>query len=168
MQRHILLIGFMGVGKSTISAVLSRMLETNEVDTDQMIAEREGLSVSDIFKEKGEEYFRARETELLQKLGGMEPMIISCGGGMALRSENAALMKAAGNVVWLTAEPETILERVKDDDSRPLLRGRKNVAFIAELLEKRREKYEAASDIAVATDHRPVEEICREIIKQLQ
>lgn len=167
MQRHILLIGFMGVGKSTVSGTLSRMLGVREVDTDQMIAEREGMSVSDIFKEKGEDYFRTRETELLHELADMEPMIISCGGGMAMRKENAALMKKDGQVVWLTAEPETILNRVKDDDSRPLLRGHKNAAFIAELMEKRYEKYEAAADIIVATDGRKIEEICQEIINQL-
>ena len=76
-------------------------------------------------------------------------------------------MKEAGTVVWLTAKPETILERVKNDDSRPLLRGNKNVEFIADLLNKRSPKYEAASDIAVATDGRPVREICEEIIEKL-
>ena len=73
-----------------------------------------------------------------------------------------------GTVVWLTAEPETILERVKDDDSRPLLKGNKNTAFIGDLLEKRRPKYEAAADIAVATDHREIEEICDEIIRRIE
>lgn len=69
--------------------------------------------------------------------------------------------------MWLTAEPETILERVKNDDSRPLLRGNKNTAFIADLLEKRRPKYEAAADIAVATDHRRINDICDEIIQKI-
>lgn len=73
-------------------------------------------------------------------------------------------MKNAGKVVWLTATPETILERVKDDDSRPLLRGNKNVEFIGSLLAKRRDRYEAAADAAVATDGRSAALICREIL----
>ena len=77
-------------------------------------------------------------------------------------------MKKNGKVVLLTAKPETILERVKDDHSRPLLEGNKTVAYIAELMEKRREKYEAAADIVVATDGRSAEEICEEIIGKLQ
>ena len=86
---------------------------------------------------------------------------------MALRDENASIMKEAGTVVWLTATPETILKRVKNDDSRPLLRGNKNVEFIGDLLEKRRPKYEAASDISVETDGRSVQDICEEIISRL-
>ena len=103
----------------------------------------------------------------LKELESEHDLIVSCGGGMALRDTNAAIMKAAGTVVWLTAEPETILERVKNDDSRPLLRGNKNTAFIGDLLEKRRPKYAAAADIAVATDHRSVDDICDEIIRRI-
>ena len=166
-RKNILLIGFMGTGKSTVSAKFKKMLDMKEVDTDALIVSREGMSISDIFATKGEEAFRNMETALLGELKEEKNLIVSCGGGMALRDANAAIMKEAGTVVWLTAKPETILERVKNDDSRPLLRGNKNVEFIADLLNKRSPKYEAASDIAVATDGRPVREICEEIIEKL-
>ena len=166
-RKNILLIGFMGTGKSTVSTRLKKCLGMKEVDTDALIVERESMSISDIFAQKGEEAFRNMETALLEELKSEHNLIVSCGGGMALRDCNAAIMKAAGTVVWLTAEPETILERVKDDDSRPLLRGNKNTAFIGDLLEKRRPKYEAAADIAVVTDHRTVEDICDEIFRRV-
>lgn len=166
-RKNILLIGFMGTGKSTVSARLKKQLGMKEVDTDKLIEKQQGMTISDIFAEKGEEAFRNMETELLRELKAERNLIISCGGGMALRDENAAIMKEAGTVVWLTAEPETILERVKHDDSRPLLRGNKNTKFIGDLLEKRRSKYMAAADVAVATDQRSMGEICEEIIRKV-
>ena len=132
-RKNILLIGFMGTGKSTISRRLHKLLEMKEIDTDALIASREGMSISDIFATKGEEAFRNMETELLRELKNERNLIISCGGGMALRDENAEIMKEAGTVVWLTAKPETILKRVEHDESRPLLRGNKNVPFIENL-----------------------------------
>lgn len=167
-RRNILLIGFMGTGKSTVSAVLKRRLAMREVDTDALIEAREAMSISDIFAKKGEETFRNMETELLKELKGEKNLVISCGGGMALREENGAMMKAAGTVVWLTAEPETILERVEKDDSRPLLRGNKNVEFISGMLKAREPKYAAAADVRVASDNHSAEELCDEIIRKVE
>ena len=93
--------------------------------------------------------------------------IISCGGGAALRAENVVEMKKNGRVILLTASPEIIFDRVKDSDDRPILNGNKNVEFIADLMEKRREKYEAAADIVIQTDHKTVLQICEEIISRL-
>ena len=93
--------------------------------------------------------------------------IISCGGGVALRDENVAEMKKNGKVVLLTASPEVILERVKDNDDRPLLRGNKNTEFISNMMEQRRPKYEAAADVVVNTDYKTVEEIAEEIVVKL-
>ena len=166
-RKNILLIGFMGTGKSTISRRLHKLLKMREVDTDAIIVEREGMSISDIFAEKGEEAFRNMETDLLRELKKERNLIISCGGGMALRDENAAIMKEAGTVVWLTAKPETILKRVEHDDRRPLLRGNKNVPFIENLLNQRYPKYKAAADLKVKTDDRSIQSICEEIIKKI-
>ena len=84
-NRHIILIGFMGVGKSTISHELSRLASRIEIDTDQWIEEKEGRAISDIFAKEGETYFRDLETSMIDELGLIKPAIISCGGGMALR-----------------------------------------------------------------------------------
>ena len=95
-------------------------------------------------------------------------VVISCGGGTPMRECNVVEMKKNGRVVLLTAKPETILNRVKDNHDRPLLEGNKNVDFIAELMEKRREKYEAASDIVIETDGKDKLEICEELVHSLR
>lgn len=164
---NIVLIGFMGSGKSTISKKLSERFGMEIVEMDQIIAEREKMSISDIFATKGEPYFRDLETNLLIELQAEKNVVISCGGGVPMRECNVIEMKKNGKVVLLTARPKTILERVKDDHSRPLLENNKTEAFISELMEKRREKYEAASDIIIETDGKSADEICEEIAKRV-
>lgn len=165
---NIVLIGFMGVGKSTVSSYLSRLFEMDVVEMDEIIAKREGMSISEIFEVHGEQYFRDLETNLLVEMQSRTNVIISCGGGTPLRECNVVEMKKNGKVVLLTAKPETVYERVKNDHSRPLLENNKSVDFIAGLMEKRREKYEAAADIIVETDHKSTREICEEMIGRLQ
>jgi len=165
-MRNIFLIGFMGCGKSTVAECLTNLYGMDTIEMDQVIVEREGMSISDIFAEKGEPYFRDVETKLLVEIQSQENKVVSCGGGAALREQNVLEMKKSGYIVFLTAKPETILERVKDDDERPLLRGNKNVDFIRELLDKRKPKYEAAADIVVKTDGKDVKTICEEIIEK--
>ena len=164
---NIFLIGFMGVGKSTVSDYLSKILASPQVEMDQVIVNKEHMSINKIFEEYGEEYFRNCETNLLIELQKKNNQIVSCGGGVAMREINVREMKKNGRVVLLTASPETILERVKDSDERPLLRGRKNTEYISELMEIRRPKYRAAADIIVDTDHKNVEEIAEEIVGKL-
>ena len=164
---NIVLIGFMGAGKSTISDYLSTMFDMDIVEMDQVIAEREEMSIPDIFATYGEEYFRNCETELLKKMQSRKNVLISCGGGVVLRECNVEQMKKNGRVVLLTASPEEVYERVKDSDDRPVLAGRKNVKGIAELMEARREKYEAAADIIVNTDHKTVLQVCEELVQRL-
>ena len=164
---NIVLIGFMGAGKTTVSDYLSTMFDMDIIEIDQEITDREEMSIPDIFATYGEEYFRDLETSLLVELQDRKNVIISCGGGTALRENNVAEMKKNGRVVLLTASPETIYERVKDSDDRPVLKGRKNVDGIAELMEQRREKYEAAADIVVQTDHKTVLQVCEELVRRL-
>ncbi len=164
---NIVLIGFMGAGKTTISDYLSTMFDMRLVEMDQEICEREEMSIPDIFATYGEEYFRNLETKLLIELQTGKNCIISCGGGVALREENVKEMKKNGRVVLLTASPHTIYERVKDSNDRPLLHGNNNVEFIADLMEKRREKYEAAADVVIQTDGKTVLQISEELISKL-
>ena len=168
MKGHIFLIGFMGCGKSTVARHLARLLALPCSDTDAMIEQQAGMTISEIFGKMGEPAFREMETQLLRDLKDKSPMVISCGGGMAMRPENANLMKAAGTVVLIKASPETILERVIRNDNRPLLRGRKDIASISALMEERRERYEAAADFCVMTDndHR-ADTVAEEIIKKI-
>ena len=94
--------------------------------------------------------------------------VVSCGGGVILREENVTAMKAKGRIVWLQASPKTILERVSDDNNRPLLQGRKNEEAIREMLEQREVKYKAAADIIVQTDQKDLNEICKEILEKVK
>lgn len=165
---NIVLIGFMGAGKSTISEFLKTSFAMDVIEMDQIIAEREGMSISDIFEVYGEQYFRDLETNLLIEMQARTNVVISCGGGTPMRECNVVEMKKNGRVVLLTAKPETILDRVKDSHDRPLIENNKTVPFIAELMEKRREKYEAAADIVIETDGKSELEICEELIHRLR
>ncbi len=164
-MKNIFLIGFMGCGKSTISAALHDMYGLDVIEMDQAIAEREGMSISEIFEKHGEEYFRNLETRLLRGLPGRSRTVVSCGGGVPMRDENVSEMKKNGIVFLLTASPETILDRVKNDHGRPLLEGHKDVAYISRLMEQRRGRYEAAADAVIPTDGRAPREICEEILR---
>lgn len=165
-KKHIFLIGFMGTGKSTVSRELKYLCGRPEIDTDSWIEEQEGRTISEIFETEGEEYFREKETAMLDELGTRKPSIISCGGGMALRELNIRKMQALGSVVLLTAEPETVYERVKTMNNRPLLKGNMNVGYIRELMDKRMPLYERAATIKVATDRRMISDIAKEILKR--
>lgn len=164
---NIVLIGFMGSGKTTISSYLSTMFAMDVVEMDKIIAEREGMSISDIFETHGEQYFRDAETNLLIEMQSRKNVVISCGGGTPLRECNVVEMKKNGKVVLLTADPEEILNRVKDSHDRPLIENNKNVEFIRNLMESRREKYEAAADIVIQTDGKTELQICEELVQRL-
>lgn len=166
-DKNILLIGFMGAGKSTVSAKLSELLAMEIMEMDAYIQKKEGMSIKDIFATNGEEYFRNCESNTLIELRERKRMVVSCGGGVPLREKNVELMKTSGYVVWLTATPEAIYERVKDSTERPLLNGNMNVPFIQNLMESRREKYERAADIVIDTTGKEIEEICEELLQKL-
>lgn len=167
MKKRVFLIGFMGVGKSSIAAELSRLLEINSVEMDEFIVQQEGMTIPELFQVHGEDYFRAVESAAVVTLGEREPMVISCGGGVPMREENVKNMKQRGVVVQLTAKPETIFERVRHDENRPLLKGNMNVGYITQLMEQRQPHYDRAADFSVSTDGKSVSEICREIETKL-
>ncbi|MDO5455473.1 MAG: shikimate kinase [Eubacteriales bacterium] len=164
---NIFLIGFMGAGKTTIAKALSQKLEMNSVEMDQLIVEKQKMSVSEIFDEYGEQYYRNLESNCLIELRNRSQTVVSCGGGIVLRDENREIMRDNGRVVLLTARPDTILERVKDSDERPILNNNMNVEFISGLMEKRRARYQAAADITIETDDKTITQICDEIISSL-
>lgn len=166
-HKNIMLIGFMGTGKSTVSTYLSKWLDMEEVDVDAMIATNAGKNIPEIFEEYGEEYFRDLETKTLLEVQKREQLIVSCGGGIVLRDENVNAMKEHGKIVLLTATPETVYERVKDSKNRPILNGNMNVEYIAQLMERRRERYLQCADIIIATDNKTVQQIGEEMIQKL-
>ena len=168
LEKHIFMIGFMGVGQTSTSRVLSRKVGLREIYTDVMIEEQEKRSISDIFDKEGEEYFRTKETELIDQIGEMKPCIVSCGGGMAMRKVNVEKMKKIGQVVWLTATPETIYLHVKDSTNRPLLNGNMNVPYIKSLMDAREPKYRKAADIIIETDGCTPTQVADKIIQKVR
>ena len=121
---NVILIGFMGSGKTTVGLRLSYRLRQSVIDMDKEIEREEKRTISDIFAVEGETYFRERETACLQKLiRTVSNQIISAGGGLPLREENRKLLRRLGKVFYLRADAETIYERLKGDTTRPLLQG---------------------------------------------
>ncbi len=167
MKNNIFLIGFMGAGKSTIAKALCKELGMQLVEMDARIVEEQKMSINDIFAQYGEDYFRDVESQLILTLGEEGNTIVSCGGGVVVRPRNTDYMKKSGKVVFLSATPETIYERVKNSTDRPILNGHMNVEYIAELMEKRRALYEAAADIKIDTDGKSRAAICKEIRERL-
>lgn len=167
MSKNLFFIGFMGSGKTTISAAFSKKYNRKNIEADDIIKAREGMSIKDIFAQKGEPYFRDLETKLYAELAEMSDCVISCGGGSVCRPENVASMKRGGFVVLLEARPETILERVKDSDQRPVLNGNMNVEYIANLKQKRAAAYASAADIVVHTDDKTVDEVVEDVYQSI-
>lgn len=163
-MKNIFLIGFMGCGKSTIARMLSQKLGMEQVEMDEQIVQEQGMPITEIFEKYGEEQFRNIETDLVKRLQQKNGVIVSCGGGAVLREENRRMMKDSGAIIWLTAKPETIFERVKYSTDRPILNGRMNVEYITELMELRRDCYEVAADFMVSTDGKEIDVICEEIL----
>lgn len=167
MKDNIFLIGFMGSGKSTIARELQGRLHKNLVEMDARIVDEQGMSINDIFAQKGEDYFRDVESQLVLDLNSEGNTIVSCGGGVVIRPQNVENMRKNGRIVYLSATPQTIYQRVKNSTERPILNGNMNVEYIAGLMEKRRSMYEGAADIRVETDGKTRDEICKEIIEKL-
>ena len=167
-MQNIFLIGFMGAGKSTIASCLEKYYGMHLIEMDLQIAQKEQMSIASIFETRGEEYFRCLETELLEGLQNQKDMVVSCGGGVPMRQCNVEAMRRSGTVVYLSAAPETIYERIKNCHDRPLLEGNMNVKYIAELMGKRMPAYLGAADVMIETDGREAEAICLEILRKCQ
>ncbi len=164
---NIVLIGFMGSGKTSVGTTLAALLEMNYIDTDNIIVEDFGTSVNEIFGTYGEARFRKLETEAIRGLKDVKNTVISCGGGVILNPENIELLKNNGTVVWLKVSPEEAYERLLDDSSRPLLENVFTMKKMSEILESRLPLYENSGDIAISTDGREIQEIAEEIIEKL-
>lgn len=164
---NIVLIGFMGTGKSTVGRDLSRKLNLGYIDTDTMIQERKGMIIKEIFDRYGEGFFREIEKEVISEVSKMKNKIILCGGGVVLNPINIENLRSNGRLILLKAQPETILKRIDEDDTRPVLRGYFSIEGVKALMQERNHLYNKAADIVIETDDKPVDEISSDIIRQL-
>ena len=163
---NILLIGFMGSGKSTIGRKLAKLLEYSFVDTDSVIEEDQSCSVAEIFKYGGEECFRKMETRLLQKLKNVENSVIATGGGIVLREQNQRLLQEIGKRVYLNVPQEELQQRLTKDRNRPLLKKKDPKTVIQKMMKERVLLYEQAEYIVDAGQRSP-QKIASEIINKL-
>lgn len=169
IDKHIILIGFMGTGKTTIGFKLANHLERNFIDIDKEIELKEKLSINEIFSSKGENYFRQVETDVLNRVTNCNmPSVISTGGGIILTEENRSAMNNS-LVILLTAAPETIYNRIKEDSSRPLLNDKNNLlSQISTILEQRERIYKEISDYIIDTERKDVNETVSLILKYIK
>ena len=161
---NVVLIGFMGSGKSTMGIRLSYQLRYALEDTDRLIEAGAGKSISEIFAQEGEEAFRQMETELLKKLAEKKGQrIYSVGGGTPVRAVNRPLLKNLGPVVYLRTRPETVYERLKDDTTRPLLQGEDPLGKIRRLMAEREQAYIETADVVLDVDEMTAEQVVERI-----
>lgn len=161
---NVVLTGFMGTGKTAVGRELSRILNMEIVDIDDEIERSWKMKINDIFKDFGEACFRDIETEMIKKFSMADNIIISTGGGAVLRKENMEALRASGTVFCLSASPRTILERTRENDDRPLLKGDNPMARIEDLLSFRRPFYEQAG-ILIDTEGRTPLQVALEIVE---
>ncbi len=165
-QKPIVLVGMMGVGKTSVGRALARKLDVTFTDLDHYIEKKVFLPVSEIFALLGEEYFREAEEKALAELLDEAPKVIALGGGAFISENNRMLIKQKAISIWLTADMETILERVSRNDRRPLLRGGDKREILEGLLAKRREYY-AMADLEITCQGLGLEDIAICIIEKL-
>jgi shikimate kinase len=163
----IVLIGFMGAGKSSVGRTLARMTGRPRFDTDEMIAARFGLTISEIFEKRGEERFRDAESEALEELSIETDAIIVTGGGIVLRQTNTARLRELGAVVYLSTNEETLFRRISRRPTRPLLQTTDPRATMKELLRLRLPLYRAAADVEVDTSGLTHDEVARSILEKV-
>lgn len=169
-MENIILIGYMGSGKTTIGKNLAKKKKYIFVDTDEMIVEQQRRSINEIFAIDGEQMFRDMETALLRQLivEKKEHMVISTGGGMPLRAENRQLLTILGKVVYLKASPKTIYDRIKGDTTRPLLQCENPIKRIEEMIAAREPLYEQAATIVVDVNALRQSEVTLKIIEKCE
>lgn len=159
---HIVLIGLMGCGKTTVGRELHRTMNLPFLDTDAAIEKEQKTSIPEIFANQGEDYFRSLETSLLRNIQSTPEngaMIISTGGGIVIRPENRKLLLSLGYVVWLNADVDTLLQRVSRCSNRPLLRTPDPRQTLADLMAERTPWYNESSHLSINTSNLTVPEI---------
>ncbi|MDP9463001.1 MAG: shikimate kinase [Actinomycetota bacterium] len=165
-DQHLVLVGLMGAGKTTVGRIAADRLGRQLVDSDAVIERATGRTVREIFAEDGEDVFRTLETAaLLEALADPEPAVIAAAGGVVLREENrAALKQANARVVWLCATPAVLVERVTSSGHRPLLDG-DPAGTLQHMYDTRESLYREVADAIVLVDHRGVDDVVEAVLR---
>ena len=167
-MNNIYLTGMMGSGKSVTGKKLAAKMGYGSLDLDDMIEQKAGKSINQIFSDKGEKIFRDLESEMLKQAAKSEMQVVATGGGTVLSHANVALMKVTGKIIFLETSPEVIWQRVRDKKDRPLLRGEKPQERLLEIYAYRQPLYEGSCEFKVATDGKSAGAVADEIFEWLQ
>lgn len=165
---NVFLIGPMGSGKSTIGRQLAELLDKEFYDADHEIEQRTGASIAWIFDIEGEPGFRKRETAVLEELTRRDNIVLATGGGVILSTENRAMLRSRGTVVYLAADIDTLSHRTRRDRARPLLQSHDRRQRIEEIMREREPLYKATADLIIATSRRSPVSVARKIVTALQ
>lgn len=167
MKKNIIITGFMGTGKTVVAIELAQKLGMKFIDMDQLIEERQEMSISDIFIRYGEKYFREQENKLVKELSQKENMVIATGGGTFLNLDNTRILNQEGQIICLHANPQALYNRLKKKNNRPLIKGNNILNNINHLLEKRKRIYDSF-DYKVDTTDLTIQEVVDKIIELLK
>ena len=169
---NIFLIGYRCTGKTCVGKSLARILGWSFIDADLELVDKHGMTISEIVSKEGWSSFREKEKAIVKRLSVLDKHVVATGGGVILDIENVEQMKKSGTIIWLKAVPETIKERILQDQNteelRPSLTSKGLVEEIEETLLDRKPLYESAMDFSVDTDNRSIDDICSEIMGKLQ
>jgi shikimate kinase len=157
----------MGAGKTTVGRLLAKRLKATFVDSDHEIAAATGVSIPTIFEIEGEAGFRRRETETIERLSRNENLVLATGGGAVLDPANRQILKARGKVIYLVATPETLFERTRRDNGRPLLQVENRLARLRELYQQRDPLYREVAHIIVEVGRTSAPQVVRQIQEAL-
>jgi shikimate kinase len=166
-SKNIVLIGFMGTGKTSVGKMIAQRLKRPLIDVDKHIETVEKRKIADIFAQEGEAYFRSIETKAIAEFSTLRGVVITTGGGSVLNPKNLEALRRGGWLVALRASPETIYERVKDSPHRPLLLIPDRLSEIRRLLEVRSPVYQKA-DFSFCTDDKTPSETTAEILAAIE
>lgn len=166
-KQPVMLVGFMGSGKSAVGELLSQILNLNFIDTDNEIVKESGMTIPDIFLQKGEPSFRALETEILRKFSKTPFTVISCGGGIVLSELNRKILRENTFVIWLKCPVEICHERCRGGD-RPLLKNEDSLSAAKKLYSEREHLYSLVADFEINTEHSSPDEIAHWIAPEIK
>jgi shikimate kinase len=165
-ERNVILVGFMGAGKSVCGRLLARRLGRCFVETDDMITAREGCTIPEIFARHGEARFRQLEAEAVEALALKRGDVIATGGGLPCREGMMDTLRGLGTVVWLRGDPRDLLERAKRQGARPMLDGRSDDDVVA--LYRAREPFYGRAHLTIDTSGRTVDQVVAEVVAALR
>jgi len=167
-HRNVALIGFMCAGKSSVGRLLAEKLEMHVVETDDLVEQRAGTSIADIFASRGEEEFRRLEAEVVRYASGLDDTVIACGGGVPLSEENVRVLREKSIVVYLDVSSDHVMDRLGPPSGvRPLLSGRDREKRARHLLAVRRPLYLRAADVVVESNGLTIHQVLGRVIDRL-